>query len=250
MLLNSLPKVPISPGLTLLLLQIEEMISLDFRLFTDQEYDALARAISAFPPALEELGAKGPIADRDQSNTRYHLLKELPPICVSIPELCRKAKFLRLKESMSGGANVEVNQDKAQVRVFLEKLGFTQTLIAALEEAERSYLDASNPFQFKVTMGLLRSFLENLHLEACSIVNARRGGVLPTSWGKAVKYLVDEQVLTNKEEAFVTSLYTLVSDTGVHPLVAEREYTRLMRNINIEYGLLFLARLDRWKAAP
>jgi hypothetical protein len=74
--------------------------------------------------------------------------------------------------------------------------------------------------------------------------------VLPASWGKAIAYLVKEGVITKSEEEFVTSLYRLVSDTGVHPLVAEREYARLMRNMSIEYGLLFLARLDKWLAIP
>jgi hypothetical protein len=178
------------------------------------------------------------------------LVNELAPLCNSIPEVCRKAKYFRLKEAISDNANLETNQDKVEVRRFLEKLGFTKTLIESLEKAEHSYLDASNQFQFKVSIGHLRSFLENLHIQSCSLVHLRRGGNLPTSWGSAVAYLVTEQVLTKKEEAFVTSLYTLVSDAGVHPLVAEREYARMMRNINIEYGLLFLTRLDKWQAAP
>lgn len=36
-----------------------------------------------------------------------------------------------------------------------------------------------------------------------------------------------------------------MSDTGVHPLVAEREYARLMRNMSIEYDLLLLTKLDK-----
>jgi hypothetical protein len=52
-------------------------------------------------------------------------------------------------------------------------------------------------------------------------------------------------VLTVKEEQFAAQLYALMSDTSVHPLVAEREYARLMRNISIEYGLLLLTKLDK-----
>jgi len=37
-----------------------------------------------------------------------------------------------------------------------------------------------------------------------------------------------------------------LSDTGVHPLVAEREYARLMRNMSIEYGLLLLTKVDKF----
>jgi hypothetical protein len=41
-----------------------------------------------------------------------------------------------------------------------------------------------------------------------------------------------------------TSLYTLVSDEAIHPLIAPREYCRLFRNIVIEYGLLFLTTIQ------
>jgi hypothetical protein len=37
----------------------------------------------------------------------------------------------------------------------------------------------------------------------------------------------------------------MISDTSVHPLVTEREYARLMRNLSIEYGLLLLTKLDK-----
>jgi hypothetical protein len=37
---------------------------------------------------------------------------------------------------------------------------------------------------------------------------------------------------------------------GHFPLVAEREHARLMRNMSIEYGLLFLTTLGKWAATP
>jgi hypothetical protein len=40
-------------------------------------------------------------------------------------------------------------------------------------------------------------------------------------------------------------LYTLVSDEAIHPLIAEREYARLFRNMVIEYDLLLLTTLER-----
>ncbi len=60
-----------------------------------------------------------------------------------------------------------------------------------------------------------------------------------------MKYLLDNSVLTKQEELFSAQFYTLMSDTGVHPLIAEREYARLMRNMSIEYGLLLLTKLDK-----
>jgi hypothetical protein len=68
---------------------------------------------------------------------------------------------------------------------------------------------------------------------------------LPSKWGEALRYLLDNAVLTKQEELFASQLYTLVSDAGVHALIAETEYARLMRNMGIEYGLLLLTKLDK-----
>jgi hypothetical protein len=48
-----------------------------------------------------------------------------------------------------------------------------------------------------------------------------------------------------QHEAYVTSLYTLISDASVHQLGAEREYARLLRNVVIEYGVMFLTVLAK-----
>jgi hypothetical protein len=36
-----------------------------------------------------------------------------------------------------------------------------------------------------------------------------------------------------------------LSDEGVHPLIAEKEFARLLRNVVIEYGLMFLTMLEK-----
>jgi hypothetical protein len=141
--------------------------------------------------------------------------------------------------------NLEVNQDKNTVRTFLEKLGFSPVLIQSLDEAERLYRGTATPFELKSSLGHLRSFLEQLHVQACAAAHVRSAGSPPSKWGEALIYLRDRGVLTKQEEQFVASFYTLVGDTAVHPLSAEREYARLIRNISIEYGLLLLTKLDK-----
>jgi hypothetical protein len=39
-------------------------------------------------------------------------------------------------------------------------------------------------------------------------------------------------------------LYTFISDEGVHALMAERLFARLLRNMVIEYGYMFLTMAD------
>jgi hypothetical protein len=104
--------------------------------------------------------------------------------------------------------------------------------------------DAS-PFELKSSMAHLRSFLENLHVQACALAHKRFGGSLPSLWGEALQYLREQEILTVKEQQFAVQFYALMSDTSVHRLVAEREYARLMRNMSIEYGLLLLTKLDK-----
>jgi hypothetical protein len=87
--------------------------------------------------------------------------------------------------------------------------------------------------------------LEGLHEQACKPVAAKAGTIAPKRWGKSTEMLRNNAILSLNEESLAASLYTLISDEGVHPLIAEREYARLLRNMVIEYGLMFLAKLEK-----
>jgi len=249
-LLSALPMAPLRPGLTMLLMQLEEIIAFDFTLLQDSDYATLRELLPSLLVRIDQLRQETRVSDVTESNIRYYLVEEAPPICEGLIEMCRKAMFLRLRESRNSDVNTEIETDRDRVGSFLRRLSFSNVLIASLEQAERSYQAATNRFEYKECMSHLRSFLENIHKEACVLVHRKRGGVLPTNWGKVIAYLAQEAVLTKSEEEFITALYRLISDVGVHSLVAEREHARLMRNINIEYGLLFLTRLDKWMATP
>jgi hypothetical protein len=74
---------------------------------------------------------------------------------------------------------------------------------------------------------------------------AKFGGQLPQKWGDGLAYLQNNNVLSKTEEQFVSSLYTLISDEGVHPLIAEKEDARLTCNSVIEYALRFFRKVDK-----
>jgi hypothetical protein len=63
-------------------------------------------------------------------------------------------------------------------------------------------------------------------------------------------YLRQKGFLSQQEEDFVTSLSTLISDEGVHPLIAEPEYARLLRKVVIECGVMFLAIGQKGRHSP
>jgi hypothetical protein len=241
------------PGHALLLAQLEEMIALNYSVFTDSEYGQLSAALQSF--ANIAAAWYQDFARRDNRNVEYPGIGEVNvlSLCHAIIdslrgaiEECRKARYLYLKGSLLEGVNLEINQDKTTVESHLQQLGFTKPLIDSLNEAERLYHNQGTQFDFKNCLGHLRSFLENLHSQAMPAVHAKCGGTLRTEWGGGLAYLVQNSVLSKAEEQFAVGLFKLISDEGVHPLIAQREYARLARNMVIEYALLFLNKMNKF----
>jgi len=78
----ALSKAASSPGLTLLLVQIEEMIALNFTLFTDEEYTQLPTAIAGIRGIIAELEKRPKPNSTIESNTVYHLRHEFPAFVI------------------------------------------------------------------------------------------------------------------------------------------------------------------------
>jgi len=248
--LEVLRQIKPSPGQAVLLQHLEDMIALNFTVFSDAEYGHL----TVCSRSLRELfiqqysDSRAVRSSQMWAGKSVELAKLFYDLRLSadcILEQCRKSKYLYLKGSLLEGLNVEINQDKEAVNSYLKTLGFTPTLASSLDEVERLYRVGGSVFELKASMGHLRSFLEGLHKEILPAALARFGGACARTWGEGLLYLRTNGVLSRAEEAFAASLYTLISDAGVHPLVAEREYARLFRNVVIEYALLLLSKLEK-----
>lgn len=242
------------PGHVLLLRQLQDMVQLEFTLFTDQEYQTLTTAIVNYCLTAEkhlqayekqrvtgvsfpEIGIVNPKAQ----------FSELLSASTEIIEQCRHARYLHLKSVLLQRLNLEVNQDKGAVEGFLQSLGFSGPLLDCLNEAERLYLGPASSFDLKSSMGHLRSFLEKLHVEAVERLESKTRATdqPPLTWGASLKYLRNGSVLSVPEERLAADLYTLISDEAVHPLMAGQEDARLARNMVIEYALMFLRKLQK-----
>jgi hypothetical protein len=241
------------PGIMALLLELENFVAYNWHILNDGELAILSQSVASLSRT-----ATGVYAEQNQLKTVWKLsggnmhvsiaARDTKSACDRIVELCRKARYFVLRRDLLRGANLEVNQDKVAVESHLQRMGFSANLIESLKHADRLQLSDS-PFDLKSSMAHLRSFVENLHVEAC---NRIVGGATaaPRKWGETVSYLRQANVLTKAEEGLVTGIYTLISDEAVHPLIAEREYARLSRNVVVEYGLLLLTKLDKANAYP
>lgn len=240
-----------SDGLIIMTMQLSEMVCLNFTVFSDAELARFSEAIGE----LSNVGTKytwsskkvrGKIIKNPDYEPRYKQTSdELIDAIVALDEQCRKARYLYLKGALEETTNWEIENDKTKVTGYLDSLGFDPAMKLSLEAAEQHFRASASGFELKSCMGHLRSFLEQLHIQACAPIAALVGQAAPTKWGPATLLLRTSGMISMTEEKFVTSLYTLISDEAVHPLMAEREYARIRRNMIIEYGLMLLFVLDK-----
>lgn len=232
-------------GTALMLMQVEEMIALNFNVFSESELKRLPKWLAP----LRETADLQTHESRGSKDPRYKPGREKEARAIvdaidGISAECDQAIFFYIKGALQQTRNPEVEGDKIKLIGFLEALGFTPNLRNALEEAEKEYRDDASSFELKSCLGHLRSFLEFVHRESAKSVAAAAGETVTDKWGDAILYLRQKDFLTKQHEAFAASLYTLISDTSVHPLGTDREYARLLRNVVIEYGVMFLSVLD------
>lgn len=249
-LFDSLSRAKPTPGVILLLLELRELLSLNWNLLSDSEMVLLSDKVTILKNTAHVTFAKQAQAHTSwtiegEQISVYAVARETMNACDGVLEHCRKARFFQLKGELLRDVNLEVNQDKKIVESFLQQLGFSQTLIQSLNEADKLQ-HSSSLFDLKSSMGHLRSFLENMQIYASARVAKKSGGAVPKTWGEATSFLRQSSILTKPEEGLATGLYTFISDGAVHPLIAEREYARLSRNVVIEYGLLLLRKLDKF----
>jgi hypothetical protein len=239
-------------ALALMMMELEDLVALNFNVLTQEELKTLNATLQPLRAVAEVQtysahGSVGKRAPNPKYTSGYE--KQGNQIVRSIDGLaaqCEQASYFYLKGILlQDKPNLETEADRAQVVTFLEALGFNPVLKLALEEAEKEYRDASNVFQLKNCLGHLRSFLEHLHRESARAIASAVGETVVDRWGDATTYLRNKMIFTKQHEAFVTTLYTLISDTSVHPLGTDREYARLLRNVVIEYGVMFLSTLAK-----
>ena len=229
----------LSPGLVLLLMQLEDLIAFNWNALTREQLEKTASSLVGLHISSRAAADRGgPPKILVGGISEQAVALEVQRLCGNIAEECREAKYLHLKADLMQMSNLEVNQDKAAVESHLKQQGFSDVLVQSLNHAEELYR-SSSPFELKSSLGHLRSFLEVLHSEAATKIQSAATPA-PSGWGSTVSFLRQQSVLSSAEEKCVTGLYTLISDEAVHPLIAAKEYARLSRNMVIEYGLLFL----------
>jgi hypothetical protein len=231
----------------------DKTVSLNFNLFTEAELKDMPESLSGLRQMAENVTwqsrrERGTTKMVDNPNYKSGFSAEGRTLVEAIDaflEECWKAHYLYVKGSLQQRRNPEIEADKASVLGFLEKLGFSATMVQALNVAERNYRDTASAFDLKNCLGIIRSFYEHLHIDAGQALAKTENVTVVDEWDPTITFLKNRSHITPQQEKFARGLFTLLSDEGVHALVAEREFARLLRNMVIEYGVVFLSILDK-----
>jgi hypothetical protein len=163
----------------------------------------------------------------------------------AITQQCNQARYFYLKGELQQNTNLEVESDKTKVIGFLDSLGFDPLLTASLAKAENLYSASSDAFDLKSCLGHIRSFYERLNIDAGQAIAKSVATTVLDEWDPTLTFLKNKSFLSPQQDKFARGIYALLSDEGVHPLIAEREFARVLRNVVIEYGLMFLTMLQK-----
>lgn len=241
-------KVP-TKALAIMMIQLEETFALQWNLFSNEQlshvYEWLwSLRVMADKQTHSARGTRGAMVQNPEYRPgRERESNQIVDSIDLIAGYCQRGRFFYLKGTLQQNTNVEVENDKSRVEESLKKLGFSNVLMQALNEAEKDFRSSASPFEFKNCLTHMRGFLEHLHLEAAQHI----AKTLPGSthdWNTSTAFLRKHDYITGQQEKFARGIYALISDEGVHPLMAGRLFARVLRNVIIEYGFMFLTIMD------
>jgi hypothetical protein len=245
------PKLP-TASLAMMVMELEEMVALNFNLFSDSQLEAIPKELATLRKnsELQTYSVKAERGKLPVNNPVYrpgfeYVGRVIVAGIDGLAEECRKARYFYLKGALQELPNLEIESDKVKVVSFLDSLGFNPLLAASLTRAEQQYSSASGPFDWKECLGHIRSFYEHLNIDAGQAIAKNIGKTVVGQWDPTLMFLKNCKFFTEQQDKFARGLYTLLSDEGVHPLIAEKEFARLLRNVVIEYGLMFLTMLEK-----
>ncbi len=151
---------------------------------------------------------------------------------------------------------LEISGDLEHLKQSIRDYGFSSALNEVLGEVDKELEKPASAFDQVGTMQHIRSFFEKLHLQIGEELRRRRPSTVNKTpldkCGKAIEFLCQTNVITEKLQSLAKSLYGILSDDefGCHAIMATRDYTRLCRNMVVEYAVVLFLELERRLSEP
>lgn len=131
------------------------------------------------------------------------------------------------------------------MRLLYEKNGLADatTTFHHLELSEEHYLAEKWDDSISNSRKFLESVLAQIVAKHAAIVARNVGDEVLSRPVRVRDYLEGEGLLEAKEKQAVAAVYGLLSETGGHPYVAQKEQARLMRHLALTFAQFTMLRL-------
>ena len=237
-------------GLVVLFYQLEEIIALNFTVFSEADLEVMVTDLSPFAQTCKKIFGRFTSTPGNRTSQDIHesglRAREILSSISGINEERQKALHYYLKNQLfQQTPNLEIESDRTKVIGFLDSLGFNPVLTASLDKAESLYKSSADGFDLKSCLGHIRSFYEHMNIDGGQAIAKSANSSVVAEWDPTLTFLKNNGFLTPQQDKFARGIYTLLSDEGVHSLISEQEFARLLRNVVIEYGLMFLIMLEK-----
>lgn len=137
--------------------------------------------------------------------------------------------------------NAEINHDRETLILAFEEIGFSKDLSEALMKIEEYYKESKDSFDWSSGISFIRNFLEDLQkkiLEKVEQLTEKRND--QGKWS----FVAEKLQMGESGGQFLNGFWRFVNSQGAHRLRSEREYYRLVKNMNIEVSLLLMKKLQ------
>ncbi|MDO9464583.1 MAG: hypothetical protein Q7J67_04720 [bacterium] len=179
-------------------------------------------------------------------------LENLMNLVSSINSEIRTIRFERVEEELSP-INLEINQDKKDLKKQIKKYNLPNALGESLDNIEKKLRESKTKFDYKSCIDHIRSFIESLLITIAK--NVRLICEIPITepldkFVAARNYLKNKSVgfYSVKQDKLLEGIYAFLSDSGTHKLTSDKEYARLGINTAVESALFLFKRLEKYSA--
>ncbi len=124
-------------------------------------------------------------------------------------------------------------------------LGNKETTFHHLKLSEEHYLNSKWDDSISNSRKFLESVLQEVAaLHSLKVKHSTLPGTLLSKPVKVREYLESENLLESKEREALTSVYSLLSETGGHPYMARSDQARLLRHLSLTFSQFVMLRLQ------
>lgn len=165
------------------------------------------------------------------------ILDEDIEIVIDLAETINSAQLAYLSKELEEN-NLEINEDKETLKKTFRRYNFPSDLSETLDKIDKILNTASDKFEYKQCMDLIRSFTEIFYKTIAMAIDQENGNKMDEKdSAKVSKFFIEKGLISDDQGKILVSLRHFLSNFASHRLKSKAEDARLSKNMAIEFCL-------------